>query len=263
MYRSSLFLFLVGATLLSIAYAEDVEYDDAWEEENNGCKTVTTVDNFDIDTYASLPWYSHQQAVNSYSPIEQNYCTRAEYTVRDSPTWWGYTVDVYNSAQYESGIAVEGNLCAYQTDEEESPSKLAVAPCFLPKFFSGPYWIVAYNETEGYALISGGQPTEIGDNGLCTTGTGINGSGLWIFSRSSLRDEALIDKVRGIAEEAGFDTSVLNDVDHTACDDCVDSEETFSVGWVGRERDCAYVAGWTWARCFYYSSFCPATCGLC
>lgn len=62
-------------------------------------------------------------------------------------------------------------------------SKLKVAPCFLPKVFSGDYWVVAYSESEGYALVSGGQPTKQGQNGLCTTGTGRNGSGLCCIVR--------------------------------------------------------------------------------
>lgn len=229
------------------------------------CKIVDTVDDFDIDVYASKPWYSHQQAVNSYSPIEQNYCTTAVYTVLDQPTFWGYGVGVNNTAQYETGQKVNGLLCAYQTEEKDS--KLAVAPCFLPKIFAGPYWIVAYDEEEGYALISGGQPTEESDevDGLCTTGTGINNSGLWIFSRSQTRNETLINHVRAIAVDAGFDISVLNDVDHTNCHDCEDTEEKFTVGFgfFSRERDCDWVANWAEWRCNFYSSYCPATCEKC
>ena len=124
----------------------------------------------------------------------------------------------------------KGDLCAYQTDLDDDDdddddvgdgSKLAVAPCFLPKAFSGPYWIVAYDEGMGYALISGGQPDLLsfdskGDFVGCTTGAGINNSGLWIFSRSSYRDEGLISFVRGLAVEMGFDVSVLNDVDQSS-----------------------------------------------
>jgi len=230
------------------------------------CKNVTTVEDFDIVQYASAPWYSHQQAVNSYSPLEQNYCTTAEYTVKDDATFWGYTIGVSNTAQYANGIPVGGNLCAYQTEPEESASKLAVAPCFLPKVFAGPYWVVAYNETEGYALISGGQPTipSGNDDGLCKTGTGINDSGLWIFSRNQTRDDALIEKVRGIAVDAGFDVSVLNDVDHTACDNCEDLEGTFEVGYFfKRERDCDWVGQWSGWRCIAHGDKCPDTCELC
>ncbi|CAE7270952.1 unnamed protein product [Symbiodinium necroappetens] len=49
------------------------------------------------------------------------------------------------------------------------------------------------------------------------TGSGTNGSGLWIFTRDQKRDEALVQKVRAIAAQKGFDLSVLNDVDQSAC----------------------------------------------
>ena len=68
--------------------------------------------------------------------------------------------------------------------------------CDLCQALFGPYWIVAYDEAEGYALVSGGQPTIPTKDGLCKTGDGVNNAGLWIFSRSPVRDEALIAKVR-------------------------------------------------------------------
>jgi len=226
------------------------------------CKTVTTVEPFDINEYASAPWYVQQQAEVSYQPIEQNYCVRAQYTVLDEPTFlFGYTVGVNNLAQDEQGREYGGDLCAYQTDD--SPSKLAVAPCFLPKLFAGPYWVVAYNETEGYALISGGQPTIPSEDGSgCTTGTGINNSGLWIFTRQQERDEALVQKVRDIATDAGFDLSVLNDVDQTNCDVCEDSPDTFT-NYFGQEKDCSWVSGFKFFRCLFYGDICPDTCGHC
>ena len=182
------------------------------------CKPLDAVDNFDLEEYASKPWYSHQQAVNSYSPIEDNYCVRAEYGLREESTFWGYTVDVKNRALRNGERERRGNLCAYYDTDQNS--KLAVAPCFLPKAFAGPYWVVAYNEEEGYALISGGEPKlksfdeETGEFLGCKTGTGTNNSGLWIFLRTPERNMQLIKKVRGIATELGFDVSVLNDVVH-------------------------------------------------
>jgi apolipoprotein D and lipocalin family protein len=184
----------------------------------SSCKTVTTVENFDLDMYASKPWYVHEQAVTTYSPLEQFYCVRAKYTVNDNPSFWRYSVSVDNYAQDKNGNTFGGPLCAYATGQAES--KLAVAPCFLPRILAGPYWIVAYNEEEGYALISGGQPTRPTSNGLCKTGQGVNGSGLWIFSRSPVRDETLVSTVRDIAQNAGFDASVLFPVNHTAAAGC-------------------------------------------
>lgn len=273
--------------------------------EEDVCKPLDSVADFDLAKYVSKTWYSHEQAENRYSPISDNYCVRAEYDIRSNPTFWfGYTVDVRNRALRNNEEERKGDLCAYQTDLDSDPprsSKLAVAPCFLPKFFSGPYWVVAYDEGEGYALISGGAPTipSYDDNDGtflgCRTGTGVNNSGLWIFTRSYVRDEDLINKVRGIAQEKGFDLSVLNIVDHTDCgyppitpspsdspsyaiapsasptrvvsstptvsgfdNDCKDSDEEF---WFFGTRDCSWVTDSF--RCFFFSNRCPDTCGMC
>lgn len=233
------------------------------------CPIIDTVSDFDIYDYASQPWYSHQQAENSYSPLDQNFCVRAQYTVREDPTFFGYTVDVNNQDQNEFGAGRDGNLCAYQTDAADS--KLAVAPCFLPKFLAGPYWVVTYNNEEGYALIAGGQPTIASydaDNKFigCKSGTGINNSGLWIFSRSQTRNETLISTVRDIASEKGFDVTVLNDVDQSSCgeESCSDSEGTFRVWW-GAQKDCDWIEGggtFNW-KCNFYGENCPVTCDQC
>merc|ERR1712125_55650 len=81
------------------------------------------------------------------------------YTLYDEPTFWGYTVAGNNYAQNEDGDAFGGPLCAKEDTAENNPAKLQVAPCFLPPIVAGDYWVVAYNEDEAYALISGGQPT--------------------------------------------------------------------------------------------------------
>ena len=95
-----------------------------------------------------------------------------------------------------------------------------VGPCFLPRLPGvtvGPYWVLEYNEEEGYALVSGGQPTTRTPDG-CVGGSGTYDAGLWIFTRQQQRDPALVEKVRGLAKAQGFDVSVLKDVNQTA--DC-------------------------------------------
>jgi lipocalin len=235
--------------LSSFAYAQDE------------CRAVDTVPNFNLTTYVSAPWYVQQQAENAYSPIERNYCVMAEYAIKDEPSFWGYTVQVKNSAQNELGVKYGAELCAYQI-EGQDVGKLAVAPCFLPKFASGDYWVIDYNEDKGYALISGGQPTIKTENG-CKTGDGTNNSGLWIFTRDQARNEEIVNEVRNIAKDNGFDISVLNDVDQTVCDECEDSLDTFLVR--GVEKDCGWVSErFTWLRCLLYASqYCPQTCGKC
>jgi len=185
------------------------------------CKEVSTQENFVLSDYVAKPWYIHMQAETQYSPPEQNYCVSARYLERSRPSFlWKYTVNVQNQARVGStdGRLVGGPLCAYNTDSSD-PAKLAVAPCWLPKKVSGDYWVIRYNEEEGYAIISGGQPTiPSGNTGLCKTGTGINQSGLWFFSRSPVRNETLISYLNDIAQnEEGFDTSILSPVDQAGC----------------------------------------------
>merc|ERR1711924_89036 len=99
----------------------------------------------------------------------------------------------------------------------KNPAKLSVAPCFLPVgLLGGPYWVLEYNEAEGYSLISGGQPSIETANG-CKTGSGTNNAGLWIFTRKQERDQKLVDKVRELARNQGFDLTVLNDVVQEGC----------------------------------------------
>jgi len=197
------------------------------------CRPVTTVGDFDLTQYASAPWYVQQQAENTYTPLDRDRCVTAQYNLKDDSvpwwkrSWWGYTVDVFNYAEDGSGSSSGGKLCADY--DRSTPSKLKVAPCFLPKFFAGPYWIVAHREgDDGYALVSGGQPEEVvedesdcgpeGAEACCKTGDGINNSGLWILTRQASPSDALVDEVRGIAKEKGFATSVLFGVTHD--DDC-------------------------------------------
>lgn len=184
------------------------------------CAPIITVPDFDLVEFSKARWYVHQQAPTKYVPIERNYCSFAEYNIIDGkPTFpWGYTVKVNNYAEDKDGQNYGGELCAYQPDPVtvSEKSKLAVAPCKIPKIVAGPYWVVAYNEEEGYALVSGGQPTIKTDKG-CKTGEGVLESGLWIFLRTRERSEETIQKVRDIAEGMEFDLSVLNDVSQTNC----------------------------------------------
>ena len=174
---------------------------------------------FDLESFISKRWYVQQQMEVKYLPKYRNRCVYAEYKLEEKKTFWGYDVAVHNYAEevepphapYDSG----SKLCAKIVDKTKG--QLKVAPCFLPSFLAGPYWVLAYDEEAGYALISGGPPKIATDAG-CTTSSGTNDSGLWVFTRSQKRDDALVQKVRGIAKEKGFDLSVLNDVDQLECD---------------------------------------------
>lgn len=68
-----------------------------------------------------------------------------------------------------------------------------------------------------WALISGGPPKKQTENGYCETGSGINNSGLWIFTREKVASDATINKIRGIAKGLGFDLDVLQPVVQEGC----------------------------------------------
>mmetsp|Transcript_27057 Transcript_27057/g.33184 ORF Transcript_27057/g.33184 Transcript_27057/m.33184 type:complete len:223 (+) Transcript_27057:66-734(+) len=199
-----------------MAHADSIRVGVSKDDE---CAVVETVSPFDIEVFISAPWYIHKQAVRPDSPLEWNYCTQAIYNQRNRSSFpWGYTIDVNNYAEDLDGNVFGGPLCAtVDRGEEEDSSKLAVAPCFIPKLLTGPYWVVYYDESKGYALISGGQPNRnTGDGCTGKSRTG-NNSGLWIFLRTTERDDEKIAEVKQLAIDAGFDTSILNDVIHKDC----------------------------------------------
>lgn len=181
-------------------------------------KNFSTVHNFNLESFVQSRWYIQQQMPTLYLPKSENRCVYAEYKLLAKSTFWGYNVNVHNYAEnvapphkvHDSGSFI----CAKVVDK--AAGKLEVAPCFLPTFTAGPYWVVDYSEEQGYALISGGAPTKSAVGG-CQTGNGVNDAGLWIFTRQQKRNESLVEQVRNIAKNKGFDLSVLNDVDQTDC----------------------------------------------
>jgi len=206
---------------------------------NAECKKVFPQEDFDLDTYVTGgTWYVHQQMEIQYLPKKRNYCVTANYRFAKNVHQDGQIL-VSNFAREGSvdgkGTDTDnqgffGSLCAKKDASNKVASKLEVAPCVLNWLpgVAGPYWVVAAgrdprvevgeNDPVQYdwAIISGGQPNKEGEEG-CRTGTGVNNSGFWLFLRTQERDEVLINAMRGIAAEKGFDLSVLNDVEHEGC----------------------------------------------
>jgi len=214
------------------------------------------------------PWYSHQQAETADRPASRHHCVRIRYAAKTSASLLRYTFAVHDRARDASGNPADLRHCAYQTGPTGADrSKLAVAPCYLPRFAASPRWVVAYDEADGYALVSGGQPAwsaeEPGEG--CTNGRGLVNAGLWILLRTPERDEGLIRRVRDLAREKGFDLSVLRDVDQERCEMCEDDTGKIKAWW-GGERDCAWVGAEGRSgriRCHLYGDFCPNTCERC
>merc|ERR1712038_2092629 len=205
------------------------------------CKIVQTLDEFDIVQYASKKWYSHQQRPIQFNSETYFYCITAEYSFLDpnkvpfEPLGIenGFDIKVFNKGQdadgnivtsddeiAEGGIPVPSPLCAGQkVFEGDKDSEFTVGFCAVPvlSFAQSNYWVLAYDEEEGAALIAGGQPDTLNSNGdgLCTYSDPV--SGLWIFTRSPVRNETLIEKYRDIARENGIDPSIMKDVAQEDC----------------------------------------------
>jgi len=189
------------------------------------CPTVTVQPDFNVTEYVRDKWYIHQQMEVSYLPKSNNYCVTAFYTMTSDTNVKVHNYankDKVNGEVYDSDktLSLLGGICG-EIDDLKTPAKFMVGPCRLP-FHSvtyGPYWIIAAGPKPSkyeWALVSGGQPTNETPNG-CKTGNGVNGSGLWIFTRSQERDENLISMIRNVAKQQGFDLSVLNDVNQDGC----------------------------------------------
>merc|ERR1740138_1575308 len=143
------------------------------------------------------------------------------------------------------------SLCAQQIDPAARTGELAVQPCFLFGLTgartAGPYWVIAVDEEEySWAVVSGGQPTEVvvaeaADGGAysggsssssklsssggsssggvkCTTkSSGINGSGLWLFTRDPVPAAGVVEAMEARLEAMGVATGRLLPVAQAGC----------------------------------------------
>jgi len=203
---------IVGAALLCIVARSTCPPED-----------FSSIAKFELDSFIAKPWYIQQQMPTSYLPKAQNWCVSAVYNRLPKQSLLGYDLHVHNIAEEQDGTVHDsdknikgGGIEAKIVDA--ATGKLEVAPWFVPPAVgAGPYWVIDYDEVQGYALISGGAPKVAGSNGKCRTGGGINDAGLWIFTRAQKRNDGMVSKVRDIALKIGFDLSVLNDVDQSNC----------------------------------------------
>jgi len=203
------------------------------------CQPVTSLDEFDLEQYTSAKWYSHQQRTSPFQSLALFNCVTAEYSLLNATNGAqeaagstnGYGYKVFNYAEDidgnaytsddtvgETGGPLPGSLCAgSQVFEGDKASEATVGFCTFPANAAqqSNYWVLAYDEEEGYALIAGGQTLVPTADGLCTYGNPT--AGLWIFSRSPVRNEAMIEKYRATAIDNGIDPSIMDDVSHDNC----------------------------------------------
>jgi len=191
------------------------------------CKDIRVSTEVDLDEWTRATWYIQQQQVTGYQPAGSLHCVTATYS-RGTGAWVpffrGEVVSVYN---YANEGAVNGppqnannqTLCARLADPSQ-PGKLSVAPCFLPNWLSGPYWIIGVGVQDGrytWAVVIGGEPTEKYSDGCATATEGINGAGLWLFSREPEASEETIQAMKDVLDDQGISKSQLLKVEQAGC----------------------------------------------
>lgn len=196
------------------------------------CPDVRPVAGLNLSEWTRSTWYIQQQQINGYQQESDLFCVLATYTTNRSvkvPFFKGTVVKVEN---YENKDEINGKvestnknipsgLCA-RAPNASLPSSLIVAPCFLPNVLGGPYWIVAFGRDEAtgqytWGAVSGGSPTEKYDDGCTTKETGVNGSGLWIFSRKPVASEDELTEARAALKKLGYTLQRLKPVAQSGC----------------------------------------------
>lgn len=192
------------------------------------CRPVQPLPTLNTTEYLRASWYIQQQQITGYQAKEDLYCVTQTFDGpgdRKVPLYSGTVIAVYNYAVAgsTSGQPVNtGNgtvLCARQTNEKD-PARLINAPCFIPNFLAGDYWVIAAGPSADrydWAIISAGSPTVQYPDGCTTKLTGTNGAGLWLFSRKPIADPADIETMRRMLVDAGYTLSQLLPVPQDGC----------------------------------------------
>lgn len=199
-----------------------------WHEMYSTCQKVETVDEVDIELFIKHTWYIQAQQIVSYQQPDQLFCVTATYALenRTVPLFDGQVLSVYN---YANNKHVNGDptntkdgmvLCA-RIPNAKDPTKLLVAPCFLPNIAGGQYWIIGLGKQQDrylWAVISGGPPIQEYPDGGCTTLINkTNHAGLWIFSSTPIMDDTWYQEAIILLKEKGYTLSELYPVEQKGC----------------------------------------------
>jgi apolipoprotein D and lipocalin family protein len=191
--------------------------------------------NVSLDEWVRATWYIQEQQLTGYQPRNSLFCVTATYDFEDAqvpktipflpPYWDGTVVSVYNQANLDRVNGPPQNsdnmtLCA-RLQETAATNKLSVAPCFLPNYLAGPYWILSVGENAtgqyDWAIVIGGEPTVPSAEGCTTKQTGTNGAGLWLFSRDPVASEDTMNAMHNELAYKGITNMSLLKVEQDGC----------------------------------------------
>mmetsp|Transcript_70015 Transcript_70015/g.116278 ORF Transcript_70015/g.116278 Transcript_70015/m.116278 type:complete len:217 (-) Transcript_70015:85-735(-) len=192
----------------------------------DGCKSVSTYGNsFNLTEWVRASWYIQEQQVTGYQPLSALFCVVATYELEGKhvPFSSAKIATVYNYGnigQVNGPLQNADNMTLCARANNADPSKLSVAPCFLPNIFAGPYWVLAIGEAKGvyeWAIVIGGQPSEHYADGCTTKESGINNAGLWLFTRKEVAPVETVAKMKAVLQQNGIATSRLHAVSQQGC----------------------------------------------
>tara|TARA_B100000963_G_C22573836_1_gene647408 strand:- start:182 stop:841 length:660 start_codon:yes stop_codon:yes gene_type:complete len=192
----------------------------------NTCPRIQPMENFNTTEYIRATWYIQQQQITGYQPRNSLYCVAQtlNLTNKTVPFFDGSVISVFNYGRLDGVNGTLENpknftLCARQINQSD-PARIINAPCFLPNFLAGPYWVIGAGPKSDFyewAIVSGGPPTVRYPDGNCSTSLeGTNGSGLWLFTRRQNGTD-LIPLMRDYLLNFGYTTSQLLNVTQEGC----------------------------------------------
>ena len=193
------------------------------------CPTIRPMSNFNTTEYIRATWYIQQQQITGYQPNNTLYCVAQtlDKTTNTVPFFHGDVLSVYNYANVDrvNGAPLNANnftLCARQPNKS-LPSDILNGPCWLPNLFAGPYWVIDAGPSPSnysWAIVSGGPPTVQYPDGNCSTSEkGVNGSGLWLFTRDNVEENVAyyVNLMRESLKVLGYSISQLLPVHQQGC----------------------------------------------
>jgi len=190
---------------------------------------------FNITEYVRKTWYFQSAQENEFQLADRLFCTTATY----NETLRGETVPLSQDPNSQPPDLLAFNNCLMNNDpstpcanhgadftpsfdsplcvrKSDIPAALRVAPCPLPSYLGGDYYVVAVgprSDNYKWALISAGQPTEQLDENGCSSPTG-----LWIATRKPVPKKRHLRRARRAARLNGISLSKMLPIDHSNCD---------------------------------------------